>query len=63
VADPKLTRRAGVAMSIAMQDDEYGRSQLLRYLGELDDDDLRTLSTAARKLDGATGEVLGRRHS
>jgi hypothetical protein len=59
----KLTRRAGVAISIAMQDDEYGQRQLERYLEELDDNDLARLADVAKNLSDTAVYCLGRRHS
>jgi hypothetical protein len=63
VADPKLTRRAGVAISIAMQNDEYGHRQLERYLGEFGEADLERLADAAQAVADTAGDALGRRHS
>ena len=60
---PPLVRRAGVAISIAMQDDEYGHNQLKRYLDEFDDADLERLWQAAEHLRDTGCDVLGRRHS
>ena len=57
----ELDRRAGVAIRIAMQDDEYGRNQLARYMEELDDAGLERLCEAVGRLSVAAEDALRER--
>jgi hypothetical protein len=59
----ELQRRSGVAIRLAMQDDERGRRQLEQYVAGMDEGDLGELAVAASALGDAIAWQLGLRHS
>lgn len=57
-----LSGRAGVAIRMALQNDERGERALESYVAELGDGDLAALDEAADALHAATGVEIERRN-